>query len=99
MAVKDLWRNIVKPQEHVSKEFEHMFMREVMREEMVRVRVLMDGEEIHAQDVEIESSRNNEVQLKCTAPAKPGDPASGTPNAEPPKSMTEREGSKVGVTL
>src|SRR5215470_20202674 len=42
------------------------------------------------------------LQAKCAskyAPAKPGDPASGTPNAEPPKSMTEREGSKVGVTL
>jgi adenylate cyclase len=41
MAIKDLWRSIVKPQEHVSTEFEHMFMREVMREEMVRVRVLI----------------------------------------------------------
>jgi cytochrome c-type biogenesis protein CcmE len=43
------------------------------------------------------------LQAKCAskyAPAKPSDPASGTPNAEPPKSMTEREGSsKVGVTL
>jgi cytochrome c-type biogenesis protein CcmE len=42
------------------------------------------------------------LQAKCAskyAPAKPGDPASGTPNSEPPKSMTEREGSKVGVTL
>jgi cytochrome c-type biogenesis protein CcmE len=42
------------------------------------------------------------LQAKCAskyAPAKPGDPASGTPNTEPPKSMTEREGSKVGVTL
>jgi adenylate cyclase len=41
MAITDLWRSIVKPQEHVSTEFEHMFMREVMREEMVRVRVLI----------------------------------------------------------
>src|SRR5215468_1868369 len=43
------------------------------------------------------------LQAKCAskyAPAKPGDPASGTPNAEPPKSMTERDrASKVGVTL
>ena len=43
------------------------------------------------------------LQAKCAskyAPAKPGDPASGAPNSEPPKSMTEREGSsKVGVTL
>jgi cytochrome c-type biogenesis protein CcmE len=43
------------------------------------------------------------LQAKCAskyAPAKPGDSASGTPNAEPPKSMTEKDGaSKVGVTL
>ena len=42
------------------------------------------------------------LQAKCAskyAPAKPGDPASGTPNAEPPKSMTEREGVSKGVTL
>lgn len=41
------------------------------------------------------------LQAKCAskyAPAKPGDPATGTPNTEPPKSMTEKEGSK-GVTL
>ena len=43
-----------------------------------------------------------QLQAKCAskyAPAKPGDPASGAPNTEPPKSMTEKEGSKVGVTL
>src|SRR5215831_327519 len=42
------------------------------------------------------------LQAKCAskyAPAQPGDPASGTPNTEPPKSMTEREGFKLGVTL
>ena len=43
------------------------------------------------------------LQAKCAskyAPAKPGDPASGAPNAEPPKNMTERDrSSKVGVTL
>ena len=44
-----------------------------------------------------------QLQAKCAskyAPAKPGDPASGAPYAEPPKNMTERDGSsKVGVTL
>jgi len=43
------------------------------------------------------------LQAKCAskyAPAKPGDPATGAPKGEPPKSMTERQGSsKVGVTL
>lgn len=42
------------------------------------------------------------LQAKCAskyAPAKPGDPASGTPNGEQPKSMTERSSSKVGVTM
>ena len=43
------------------------------------------------------------LQAKCAskyAPAKPGDPANGTPNTEPPKSMTEKDGaSKLGVTL
>jgi cytochrome c-type biogenesis protein CcmE len=42
------------------------------------------------------------LQAKCAskyAPAKPGDPASGTPNTDPPKSMTEREGVSKGVTL
>ena len=43
------------------------------------------------------------LQAKCAskyAPAKPGDPASGRPNTEPPKSMTDSQGSsKVGVTL
>jgi cytochrome c-type biogenesis protein CcmE len=41
------------------------------------------------------------LQAKCAskyAPAKPGDPASGTPNSEPPKSMTRTQGS-TGVTL
>ena len=41
------------------------------------------------------------LQAKCAskyAPAKPGDPASGTPNTEPPKSMTSTQG-KTGVTL
>ena len=42
------------------------------------------------------------LQAKCAskyAPAKPGDPASGTPNAEPPKNMTDSQGSSKGVTL
>ena len=43
------------------------------------------------------------LQAKCAskyAPAQPGAPASGTPNGEPPKSMTERnKSSNVGVTL
>ncbi len=45
--------------------------------------------------------RAKALQAKCAskyAPAKPGDPASGTPNTEPPKNMTESQGSK-GVTL
>jgi len=45
--------------------------------------------------------RAKALQAKCAskyAPAKPGGPASGTPNAEPPKNMTESQGSK-GVTL
>jgi cytochrome c-type biogenesis protein CcmE len=42
------------------------------------------------------------LQAKCAskyAPAKPGDPAKGTSNTEPPKSMTKTQGAKVGVTL
>src|SRR5580704_3370159 len=42
------------------------------------------------------------LQAKCAskyAPAKPGDPAKGTSNTEPPKSMTKAQGSKLGVTL
>src|SRR6201984_1065735 len=42
------------------------------------------------------------LQAKCAskyAPAKPGDPASGTSNTAPPKSMTKAQGAKVGVTL
>src|SRR5438105_10678381 len=41
------------------------------------------------------------LQAKCAskyAPAKPGDPATGTPNTAPPKTMTETQDSK-GVTL
>ncbi|WP_422279911.1 adenylate/guanylate cyclase domain-containing protein [Bradyrhizobium sp.] len=37
----EFWREIVRPHEQVSKDFEHMFMREVMREELVRVRALI----------------------------------------------------------
>ena len=37
----NFWREIVGPHEQVSKEFEHMLMREVMREELVRVRALI----------------------------------------------------------
>ncbi|MGC2196714.1 MAG: cytochrome c maturation protein CcmE [Terriglobales bacterium] len=42
------------------------------------------------------------LQAKCAskyAPANPGDPASGTPNTAPPKSVTESQGSSKGVTL
>src|SRR5258708_31583718 len=42
------------------------------------------------------------LQAKCAskyAPAKPGGPATGAPNAEPPKNMTEGQASKSGVTL
>jgi adenylate cyclase len=41
MAITDLWRRVVPPHEPVSKEFEHMLMREVMRIELVRVRSLI----------------------------------------------------------
>jgi adenylate cyclase len=41
MALKDFWREIVGPHEPVSKEFEHMLMREVIRTELVRVRALI----------------------------------------------------------
>jgi adenylate cyclase len=40
-AIIEFWREIVRPHEQVSKDFEHMFMREVMREELVRVRALI----------------------------------------------------------
>jgi len=35
------WRNMFKPRETVSKQFEHMLMREVMRTELIRVRALI----------------------------------------------------------
>jgi adenylate cyclase len=41
MAITDFWRRLVGPHEPVSKEFEHMLMREVMRTEMMRVRALI----------------------------------------------------------
>jgi adenylate cyclase len=41
MGLLDFWRQIVGPHEHVSKEFEHMLMREVMRTELLRVRALI----------------------------------------------------------
>jgi adenylate cyclase len=41
MAITDFWRQLVGPHEPVSKEFEHMLMREVMRSEMIRVRALI----------------------------------------------------------
>jgi adenylate cyclase len=40
-AITEFWREIVRPHEQVSKDFEHMFTREVMREELVRVRALI----------------------------------------------------------
>jgi adenylate cyclase len=41
MAFRDFWRGVAGPHEQVSKEFEHMLMREVMRTEMIRVRALI----------------------------------------------------------
>jgi adenylate cyclase len=41
MAITDFWRQMVGPHEPVSKEFEHLLMREVMRTEMLRVRALI----------------------------------------------------------
>src|SRR5215469_7212767 len=41
MAIRDFWRQMVVPQEPVSKEFEHLLMREVMRTELLRVRSLI----------------------------------------------------------
>jgi adenylate cyclase len=41
MAIRDFWRQIVGPHEPVSKEFEHMLMREVMRTELLRVKALI----------------------------------------------------------
>jgi adenylate cyclase len=40
-AITGFWRDFVRPREHVSKEFEHMLTREVMREELMRVRALI----------------------------------------------------------
>jgi adenylate cyclase len=41
MAITDFWRRMVGPHEPVSKEFEHLLMREVMRTELLRVRALI----------------------------------------------------------
>src|SRR6201996_5731352 len=41
MLITDFWRQMVGPHEPVSKEFEHMLMREVMRTELMRVRALI----------------------------------------------------------
>ena len=40
---------------------------------VVRVKLFLNGEEFASQDVELENSRGNEVRIKCTAPAKPGE--------------------------
>src|SRR6516164_7329848 len=40
-AITQFWRGSVGPHEQVSKEFEHLLMREVMREELMRVRALI----------------------------------------------------------
>ena len=40
-AISEFWRGIVGPHEAVSKDFEHMLMREVMRSELMRVRALI----------------------------------------------------------
>ena len=39
----------------------------------MRVKLLLNGEEVKSQDVELENSRGNEIKLKCTAPGKPGE--------------------------
>src|SRR6185437_13282894 len=41
MAIRDFWRRMVGSHEPVSKEFEHLLMREVMRTELLRVRALI----------------------------------------------------------
>ena len=41
MLITDFWRQMVGPHEPVSKEFEHMLMREVMRTELLRVKSLI----------------------------------------------------------
>jgi adenylate cyclase len=41
MAITDFWRRMVGSHEPVSKEFEHLLMREVMRTELLRVRSLI----------------------------------------------------------
>ena len=43
MAIRDFWRQMVGPHEPVSKEFEHLLMREVMRTELLRVKALIIG--------------------------------------------------------
>ena len=40
-SIADFWRKLIGPREQVSKDFEHMLMREVMREELMRVRALI----------------------------------------------------------
>ncbi|MGH6741521.1 MAG: adenylate/guanylate cyclase domain-containing protein, partial [Bradyrhizobium sp.] len=40
-AITEFWREIIGPREQVSRDFEHLLMREVMREELVRVRALI----------------------------------------------------------
>jgi adenylate cyclase len=41
IAITNLWRGTAGPHEPVSKDFEHMLMREVMRTELIRVRALI----------------------------------------------------------
>ncbi len=40
---------------------------------VVRVKLILNGEEVKSQDVELENARGNVVLLKTTAPAKPGE--------------------------
>ncbi len=40
-AITGLWRALIGPHEPVSKQFEHMLMREVMRTELIRVRAVI----------------------------------------------------------
>jgi adenylate cyclase len=40
-AITEFWHEIIGPREQVSEDFEHLLMREVMREELVRVRALI----------------------------------------------------------
>ncbi len=62
----------------------------------VRVKLLLNGEEVKSQDVELENSRGNEIKLKCTAPAKPGE-YDLTVSVEDPRRPGERPPGQVST--